>query len=280
MTSRRSTLRGALCIAPLGLLLGAPTSAPAQLRPLDPFPWEVLDGTAWITGGIGADVLWGQRASLAGTEGRLVDAGAFHVAFRTGRVVLEAGGTLRRTLAEESSFSPPLTMVEASTSGRRSDTGDFRVATALLLTPPGAPAAAIIRFGTRLPTTDDQVGLERDRTDFFANVAGRLGNETFRATTELGVGIHGTHDAHIEQSDVLNFSATFGAPGWPLQPTFILSGHADGLPDRTIRGNEELAEILLRLRTRTTPWVQLRGGRGLTEFSPELILSLAVGATF
>lgn len=66
----------------------------------------------------------------------------------------------------------------------------------------------------------------------------------------------------------------------PIQPVITLAGHADGMRGFAFPGKEELAEIVLRLRTPTDPWLQIRIDRGLTDFSPALLLAAAVGATF
>src|SRR5690606_7025999 len=68
--------------------------AHAQLRPLDPLTWSVFAEDRTLIAQVGAAVYDGQRASLAGVEGRLAELGEFSVAWRTGRVVLEAAGTI------------------------------------------------------------------------------------------------------------------------------------------------------------------------------------------
>ena len=62
-----------------------------------------------------------------------------------------------------------------------------------------------------------------------------------------------------------------------MLPIRLGTVNADGLQDRAIRGNEELAELRLQLRTRSQTWVQVEAIRGLTEFSPRAGLSVAVG---
>ena len=80
-----------------------PACAPAthaQLRPLDPFEWRMFEGGRAVSAPVGAGWLADQRASLAGTEGTLVEAGNFRAFWRTGRVVLEAGGTVRGVIPQ------------------------------------------------------------------------------------------------------------------------------------------------------------------------------------
>src|SRR5215213_4486165 len=101
-----------------------PTNAAAQLRPLEPFEWRMFDGGRSVSAQVGGGWMQGQRASLAGTEGTLVEAGNFRAFWRTGRVVLEAGGTVQRFFDEESRFAPAEPDVQADEDGRRQDAGD------------------------------------------------------------------------------------------------------------------------------------------------------------
>ncbi|HEX2190641.1 MAG TPA: hypothetical protein VHG51_17155, partial [Longimicrobiaceae bacterium] len=126
----------ALALAVPALLAGS--QAAAQLRPLDPAEWRVWEGRAWVAG-VGGGAFADQRASLAGTEGRLLEAGNFALAWRTGRVALEGGGTVQRFFRDERSFAPPAGDARPDPDGRRHDTGDFRIATVVRLTPEDAP---------------------------------------------------------------------------------------------------------------------------------------------
>lgn len=248
--------------------IGAPGAAAAQLRPLSPATWEIFDAPTVVSARLGAGVLHDQRASLAGTEGRLLELGEFTVAWRSGRVALEAAGTLLRILDERSTFAPPYGGARPVEGGRRRDTGDYRISTLLLLTPPDRPAAAMLRFGTRLPTTDNRVGLERDQTDFFALVGGRVQSSLARATGEVGVGINGTRETGYEQSDVLAYALTAALRRGPVVPTLAVAGHFDGRPGRSTRGNEELAEVRIGVRTGGRLRAEAELVRGLLPFSP------------
>jgi hypothetical protein len=260
--------------------LALPDAVSAQLRPYDPFDWEIFDaGRDYLLAG-GGFLLLDQRASLAGTEGKLLEIGSFQALSRFGPVVLDAGGTLYRVLHEDRRFTSPAPDTHDHELGRRRDSGDYRIGTTLLLTPALRPEALALRFGTRLPTTDNRVGLERDQTDFFAMLAGRLDRGLLRATAEVGVGIHGTRESGFEQSDVLVFSTGVSRKDGRIRPGLWLVGHADGLRDRAIRGNEELAELRFQLRAGGSTWLQLQMIRGLTEYSPGLGLGIAVGATW
>jgi len=276
----RLALRALLpALAALAALGWAGVPAGAQLRPYDPPDWSIFDSGVAVVGHAGVGVLTGQRASLAGTEGRLVEAGLYHVFIRTGRVAIEAGGTALRLFADQERFAEPYGGALDQPSGSRSDAGDHRIATIVRLTPDGSHALATLRFGTRLPTTDNRVGLERDATDFFALLGGRLDRGAVRASGELGVGIHGTREPEYEQSDVLAFTAGLEHRGSVLRPSLWIVGHADGLAGRAIRGNEELAEIRVQLRTTGRTWVQATALRGLTRFSPEFGAILTAGIT-
>jgi hypothetical protein len=259
------------------LLLAAPSAAVGQLRPYDPAEWEMFDGNPSIGGRVGGSYYSRQRASLAGTTGNLFEIGLFTAAARTGRVVIGAGGTVLRRFEEESRFADPAGDAVVDADGTRSDAGDYRIATSIALSPLYRPLLAILRFGTRLPTTDNRIGLERDQTDFFAFLGGRLDEGPFRATAETGVGIHGTRRSNYEQSDVLVYLITAGLPRTPLRPTIELVGHADGLRGRNIRGNEELTELRLHMQYGGAFWIRTDAIVGLTAFSPDWGVGISIG---
>ncbi|MEW5930180.1 MAG: hypothetical protein AB1941_22205 [Gemmatimonadota bacterium] len=258
-------------------LLSAPR-AEAQLRPLDPAEWRVWEAGRTVVAGVGGGAFAGQRASLAGTEGRLLEAGNFSVTLRTGRVAFEAGGTVQRFFREERAFAAPLGDARADPDGRRHDSGDYRIATVVRLTPEAAPVLGVLRFGTRLPTTDNRVGLDRDATDFFALLGARVRRGALAASAEAGVGIHGTRDPEFEQRDVLVYALAAEYAVHPaLVPTLSLVGNVPGLPSRTIRGNEDLGEVRLGLRAGGRRWARVELVRGLTEFSPSAGVIVAAG---
>ena len=260
------------------LSLAYPSVVTGQLRPYEPFDWDLLESSRAVSGSFGAASLWSQRASLAGTDGHLTELGAFEVFARTGRVVLEVGGTMFRVFEEQDAFAAPTGGAEHLPLGTRRDAGDYRVSTTLLLSDQESASTAILRFGSRLPTTDNRVGLERDALDFFALVGGRLDRGLLRATAELGVGIHGTRLPDFEQSDVLIYILGLSSRSGQIRPTLLLLGHADAL-EHSIRGNEKLSEIRLRLRGGGRTWIQLEGIKGLTQTSPKFGVSLAIGTT-
>ncbi len=251
-------------------LLPAPVTG--QLRPYEPLDWSLFEAERSYSVSVGGAVLADQKASLAGTEGTLIDVGRFQVAVRSGRVALVGSGTIHRILLENQSFADPVVGTNRHPVGRRSDSGDYSIATTFILLPAGERVSGLpslaLRFGTRLPTTDNRVGIERDQTDFFALVAGRRELRRVHLFAETGLGIHGTRDLELEQSDVIVFIAGATLTHSTLEPTLLLTGHADGIMDGAIRGNEELAEV--RLRVRSTGWreVQVEVIRGLGWFSP------------
>lgn len=271
-TATLSRLVGAACI-----LLVAAGPAGAQLRPMHPMNWQLFEGDNVVTARMGAGVLLDQRASLAGTQGRLLELGDFSLGLRSGRMALVVGGTILRLFDDREVFAEPFGGARPSTGERRRDAGDFRVSTLVALTPPDGDAAAVLRFGTRLPTTDNEVGLERDRTDFFALLAGRLRRGPYLLAGEAGVGINGTHDRRMEQSDVLMYSATAAYRGGWLSPRVTLVGHMDGMAGLTIRGNEELSELRIGARAGQEVWLEAELVYGLQPFSPRTGLLVFVG---
>jgi hypothetical protein len=251
--------------------------AEAQLRPLEPFEWRMLEVGRTVSVEAGGGWLRGQRASLAGTEGTLVEAGNFRAFWRTGRVVLEAGGTVRRFFDEERSFAPPEPFVQPADDGKRSDSGDYRVATAVRLTRERAPVAAILRFGARLPTTDNEVGLDRDATDFFATVGARAARGRTSLAAEAGVGIFGTRDPEFEQDDLLVYAVRAEVDAGPVVPSLAVLGQQVGTAHEELRGNESLGEVRIGFRTTGRWFVRAEYVAGYADFSPSSGVLVSAG---
>ncbi len=261
----------------IGLAI-VPADLAGQIRPLTPLdPCTALCGRRLVVE-VGGSVLAGQRASLAGTEGRLVELGQLLVLWRLDRVAFEAAGTLWRRLEERRRFADPIGGV-AETGGPRSDVGDFRLGTIVTLVRSDA-AGAVLRFGTRLPTTDDGVGLERDRTDFFALVGGEYRRGALAAAAESGLGIHGTRGSSFDQVDVWLYSATLEYQQGALVPGITLVGQADGMRGPQVRGNEDLREVRAGVRIGRRRWARVMVALGLADFSPRVGLAISAGAAF
>ena len=99
----------------------------------------------------------------------------------------------------------------------------------------------------------------------------------FMLAGEAGVGINGTHDERLEQSDVLMYSATAAYTRGIVSPRASLVGHFDGMSGLTIRGNEELAELRLGGRVGRELWLEADVVYGLQPFSPRTGLLLFAG---
>ena len=265
-----------------GLVLSALCAArvQAQLRPLQPVDPIVWFDSANVRAHFGAGWLEDQRASLAGTKGRLIELGDVSLLVRTGRVVLEFGGTPQRWLSEESRFALPAGGAHASTAdNRRHDSGDYRVATSVRLASTSARVMPVLRFGARLPTTDNMVGLDRDATDFFGLLGGVVRHDRLLASGEAGVGINGTRLPNYEQSDVLLYSLTVQYDGGIVTPMAVLVGQED-LKERVIRGNEDLGEARAGVRIGKSRWLQILGVFGYSTFSPSFGVIVAGGMRF
>jgi hypothetical protein len=271
----QSSLRIPLLAITFALVLAS--AASAQLRPLDAFDWRVLEGEGAVVVEAGGGWLADQRASLAGTEGTLWEAGNFRAFWRTGRVVIEAGGTVRRIFRERVRFAAPESFVTAAEDGKRRDSGDYRIATAVRLTSDGAPVAALLRFGTRLPTTDNRTGLDRDATDFFATLGGRARRGPFALQAEAGVGIFGTRDPDFEQDDLLVYALKAEYDGGFVVPSLSIIGQQVGAGHSEIRGNESLGEFRAGLRVGRREFVRAEVGRGYTDFSPSWGVLVSAG---
>ena len=155
---------------------------------------------------LGGSRLFDQRASLAGTSGVLTELANFSIALRMGRVAVEAAGTGQRLFRDESRFASAYPDVASPTDNRRRDSGDYRISTAVRLTPDAYPITGVLRFGTRLPTTDNTTGLDRDATDFFATAGASGSRGALVLSAEAGLGIHSTRESGFEQDDLFLYA--------------------------------------------------------------------------
>jgi hypothetical protein len=270
----RRTIRARTILLALAAASAAP--AAAQLRPLEPAQWEVFDAGTTVAATAGGGVHWDQRAALAGTTGRLVELGNFQATWRSGRIAVEGAGTSYRFFRDESRFAPAFGGARDENGPDRHDVGDYRLATTVLLTPAQHSAAAVLRFGVRIPTTSNQVGIDRDQTDFFALVGGRVVANRLRLSGETGVGVYGTRYPNFEQSDVLVYSLAAELPLGLVTPGAALLGQKDGT-SAILRGNEDLSELRLGIRVGTRYWLRAQLVKGLERFSPRAGLLLAAG---
>lgn len=262
----------ALCV----LIFTAAHSVYAQLRPLDPTDFRALDG-ARVRVQFGSAIYLQQYASLTGARGRLVEVGDMRTSWRSGRFVVEVSGTVQRIFREDTLLQAPVEGVAASTVQRtRRDAGDYRVQTILRLTNDTAATSATLRFGTRLPTTDNRVGLERDQTDFFATLGGLRSFGPLQLMAEAGISINGTRLSNYEQSDVLIYAASLERRGRLFSPYLTVVGQND-LHVRSVRGNEDLGELRAGLHAGNRKWINAQIVRGFHDASPRLGFSLNAG---
>ncbi len=253
------------------------TSAQAQLRPLEPIPWRLFERNNTAAAEVGGSRLFDQRASLAGTSGTLTEVANFSLVWRTGRVAVEAAGTAQRFFHENSRFASPYQDVEPAPDGRRHDSGDYRISTVVRLTPDSFPFTGVVRFGTRLPTTDNTTGLDRDATDFFTTVGASGGNEVFKIAGEGGVGIHGTREQRFEQDDLFLYAVRAEMRLGLFNPEATILGQEHGYDHAAIRGVENLSEMRIGLRLGNRRWLRVEGVKGLTTFSPSAGILLTAG---
>jgi hypothetical protein len=250
--------------------LAAAMPARAQLRPLDPVAWSVWQGDHTLEAELGGAWLQGQRASLAGTQGDLWEAGNLRLSWRSGRIAVEAGGTLQRLFRERSRFADadPLGDVTPAPDGRRHDSGDYRIQTQVRLTPAAWRGMGVLRFGTRLPTTDNMTGLDRDATDFFFTLGGRARRGAAAVAGEAGLGIFGTRRPRFEQDDVLLYAASAEWTAGGLAATIGAVGQKHGAGHGQIRGNEDLGELRAGVRAGRQRWVRVEAVHGYERTSP------------
>lgn len=254
----------------LGLaLVAAPCGVHAQLRPLDPLDWPALRSDVVLTGAIGGGRFYDQRAGVAGTEGELTELGNFLLTWHTGRVLLEVAGTMRRVFHDESIFRGPLDGVRGplGPGTKRTDSGDYRVFTTIVLSPKAFPVRVAARFGTRLPTTDNRRGLDRDATDFYALLDVGYEHGGFSTAIESGMGIIGTRYPEYEQADVMQYAGTIAYRIGPLTPSVTLVGQATTATFQAL-GTENLAEVRPSVQLGTRRWIRVSTVHGIALFSP------------
>ena len=266
-------------VAAAGFFVLPPVLAGAQLRPLEQSDWRLVNSAATFSASVGVSRLFGQRASLAGTSGDLWEIGTFAAGWRTGRVVIEAGGTAQRFFREDDRFAEPVADVEPTDDGHRHDSGDYRISTSVRFTPDSWPVSGALRFGTRLPTTDNTTGLDRDALDFFATIGGSASVRALALSGEAGLGINTTREAEFEQDDLLLYSVRAELRGFPIIPSAEVVGQRHGPTHAAIRGVENLGELRLGLRAGDRYWLRVEGVRGYETFSPESGVIVTAGFT-
>lgn len=276
LTRRRRRGQGrSLLLALLALLLPI-GELRAQLRPVDPIDWALFDTTRTVVAAIGLGLLSGQPASLAGTRGDLFEFGNFRFAWRSGRVGLELAGTLFRHFSDDAVISAPFVGSDPPNGEARSDAGDIRAATIIRINGANTPVLLALRFGTRLPTTSEQPGLDRDRTDFFATLGAQYSRNHLSLSGESGVAINGTRVDGVDQIDVWTYSLGLEYRLGRFVPNALIVGQND-VHRRVIRGNEDLTELRLGLRAGDRTWIDVSFVHGLADYSPERGLLLMAG---
>ena len=263
----------------LALVAICAANAPAwaQLRPLEPISWHIFDDGVTITADARVAGYQGQRASLAGTKGDLWEVPTVSAAWVSGRFAILASGTGLRLFTERERFRPPYAGVRPSHNGRRDDSGEYTIGTAVRLTPSSQRFDALLRFGTRLPTTRNERGLDRDETDFFATLGGRIRHSALTVSAETGIGITGTRDSTFEQDDVVLYDARAEYTRGIVRHSIVLVGQAHLPGHHELRGVEDLSEVRLGFRIGRRKWISLEGIKGFETFSPAYGISLGFG---
>jgi surfeit locus 1 family protein len=268
--------------SPVALLLAtltfttSPAPAAAQLRPLEPLDWRIFNENVVAVGGAGGGVLRDQPAPLAGTRGTLLEIGNWSLSYRSARIAVEVGGTALWRLAEHDTTEAPVDVVEPA-DGVRQEPGPAFAATAFRFSPDSWPADLVLRFGATIPTTSDESGLDRDRTDFFALLSARYRRDGLELSAENGVGINGTMRPGLPQSDVWTFAfgAAYTVGSLALAADFV--GRQDG-HSYVIRGNEDLRELRVGFDAGRARWLRVRYIRGMAEdASPAHGLRISAG---
>lgn len=192
-------------------------------------------------------------------------------------MIIEAGGTAQRYFDEKRRFSDPYTDVEPSENGKRHDSGDYRISTTVRLTPDNWSWNGVLRFGTRLPTTDNTTGLDRDAIDFFATIGAAAKIDVLSVSGETGLGIHSTREQRFEQDDLLLYSFRAELADFPISPIVAALGQIHGTGHSEIRGVEDLGEIRLGVRAGRRNWIKAEFVKGYESFSPSTGFIVSAG---
>jgi hypothetical protein len=153
------------------------------------------------------------------------------------------------------------------------------VSTLVQLSEEGA-TPLVLRFGTRLPSTNNEEGLGRDQTDFFSTLALQPTWGRWKIGAEFGVGINGTRDTVNEQIDPLLFGVTAIREGGSVRPMLEATGQHDPRSNRDRRGNENVGEVRVGARVGEASWLTVLLVRGWTSTSPDLGLVVRYGKRF
>lgn len=255
----------------------APSPAAGQLRPLDPLDWRIFDPQTNLIAGAGGSVLARMLAPLAGTRGMLTELGSYQLLWRTGRMGIEITGTALLRFREDTTLFPPAADVRPARDGVRQEPGPLHVGTLLRLTPERWSTDVALRFGTHIPTTSDESGLERDRTDFYALLGARWRRGGWSVAGESGVGINGTRAHDYPQSDVWSYTLQLERR-WARAALFgAVAGHQDGRSLVPAPGNEDQGELRAGLRLGHRWWLQTTYIHGYRGPAPKHGLLLAAG---
>jgi hypothetical protein len=252
--------------------LSIPGTALAQIRPVDPFIWRAFDGPANVLVSAGVTLLPDQSVAATGTRGRYEELGAYRLTWRTGRVALSASGAAVVRLTHEDSIGVPYPYVREP----HRDAGPVIVEAATRLTNEHSPITAIVRFGTLLPVTSAESGLDRDEADFFATFGMRARRGRTWVAGEGGVGINGRPEPFAGQRDVLNYSIGGGYRHDLVDADVWLVGR-DDMHDTAKPSHEDLDELRVGVRSRGRFWVGATWIHGLAAWSPSDGVRIAAG---
>lgn len=258
----------------------APSVASAQLRPLEPTDWRDFDASSPVDLTVGAAAYGNQHASLAGTVGRLIELGSYQASWRTGRVLVQLNGTAFRRFDDRETFADPVARTRPPDGSTRTDAGEIAFSTLVALTDPARAGVFALRFGTRLPTTDNETGLERDQTDFFGTLGGRFRIAAAVLSAEVGLGIHGSRDPVYEQADVVLYGARLQHVLGPVTPFIGITGQWNTSSSVLLRGTEDLREARAGVSIGERYHLDITAVKGLLRFSPDYGARIAVGRRF
>lgn len=257
-------------------LAATPAAAAAQLRPMEAVPWRNGPETMVMAG---ASAYGSARAPMAGVEGTLYEAAVVQLSAAFGRAAVRVQAA-RHVLDPARRYAPPARTTEDRGLERLSDFSDVTLETLLYFSTPDWLMAGM-RLGSRVPSSDNEVGLDRDQADVYGTLMLGGGGEAVWIETEAGVGVHGSRGTQrLEQQDPLLYSAFLRAHRGPITARIGLIGHVFWTNDWSTRGNENMGEWRAGLRVGHHTFLDAAAVAGLTRTSPDWGLRLRVGRRF
>jgi hypothetical protein len=193
------------------ILLGLPSAAPAQQRPLvTEDPETIGAGRVLVEGGFdyGHDVDY-PVSGLTGNLLRLPLVGVSVGISSIAEIQIDGGIHDRLAITGIDPAAPLASMLTVD-GGTTGDVDDFVFATKIRIAPETARRPSFgFRFAAKLPNANNETGLGLDTTDILATVLAAKTVQSVRVVGNFGLGILGDPTRGDRQNDVLLYGLSF-----------------------------------------------------------------------